>query len=121
LNALTALVYLAFVGPHGLKQAANASHRVACYARSELKKAGFEFKHDAPFLREFAVKVDDPRGMNRYLLEWGIIGGYELEDGLLLAFTEKRTREEVDELVYCMKSYQFDGVGKQLTVDEDAE
>ncbi|MBQ5788760.1 MAG: hypothetical protein IIW01_00590, partial [Thermoguttaceae bacterium] len=97
------------------------SHRIARYAHSELKKAGFEFQHDAPFLREFAVKVDNPREMNRYLLEWGIIGGYELENGLLLAFTEKRTREEVDELVYCMKSYQFDGVGKQLTVDEDAE
>jgi hypothetical protein len=49
------------------------------------------------------------------------IGGYELEDGLLLAFTEKRTREEVDELVYCMKSYQFDGAGKGLTVDENAD
>ncbi len=119
LNALTALVYLAFVGPLGLKQAANASHRIACYARSELKKAGFEFQHDAPFLREFAVKVDKPREMNRYLLEWGIIGGFELKDGLLLAFTEKRTREEVDELVYFMKDFQFGGAGERLTIDEN--
>jgi glycine dehydrogenase subunit 1 len=29
----------------------------------------------------------------------GIIGGYELEDALLFAFTEKRTRQEIDKLV----------------------
>ncbi len=107
-NALTALAYLAFVEPGDLRRAANASREVAQYARAALKKARFEFQHDAPFFREFAVKVDDPRGMNLYLRKWGIIGGYELKDGLLLAFTEKRTREEVDELVYFMKKYQFE-------------
>ena len=107
-NALTALAYLAFVGSRGLKEASNASREVALYARDALKKARFEFCHDVPFFREFAVKVDDPRGMNLYLRQWGIIGGFELKDGLLLAFTEKRTREEVDELVYFMKKYQFE-------------
>jgi hypothetical protein len=37
--------------------------------------------------------------VNRLLLDNGIIGGYELEDALLLAFTEKRSRMEIDRLV----------------------
>ena len=55
------------------------------------------------------AQVDDPVGMNAYLRRWGIVGGFELQDGLLLAFTEKRAREEIDELVYFMKEYQFGG------------
>jgi len=105
LNALTVLMYLAFVGPLGLKQAAISSHRIARYAYSELKQAGFQFPYHVPFFREFVVSVDDPRGMNRFLLNQGIIGGYELEKGVMLAFTEKRTREEVDELVRLMDCF----------------
>ncbi|MDO5308386.1 MAG: aminomethyl-transferring glycine dehydrogenase subunit GcvPA [Planctomycetia bacterium] len=108
LKALTALMYLAHIAPLELKHAADSSYRLASYARAELAKAGFDFHHEAPFLREFAVKVDDPCGMNRYLMErGGIIGGFELSDGLLLAFTEKRAKDEIDELVYLMKEYQF--------------
>ena len=52
-------------------------------------------------------------------MKTAFIGGYELKDGLLLAFTEKRTREEVDELVYFMKDFQFGGAGERLTIDEN--
>ncbi|MDO5552977.1 MAG: aminomethyl-transferring glycine dehydrogenase subunit GcvPA [Planctomycetia bacterium] len=105
LCALAACMYLAFVGPLGLKQAALNSHRLAWYAREEFTKAGFHFPYHAPFFREFVVSIRDPHAMNEYLLENGIIGGYELDGGLLLAFTERRTREEVDELVLRMKEF----------------
>ncbi len=117
LDALTALVRLAFADPLELRRAAEESRKLAEYARTELRNAGFEFQHDAPFLREFAVKIENPGETNRRLLDWGIVGGFELDDGLLLAFTEKRTREEIDELVYLMKS----AVERSENVDERAE
>lgn len=106
LCALAACMYLTFLGPLGLKQAALNSHRLAWYAHEELAAAGFRFPYHQPFFREFAVAVDRPHDMNEYLLENGIIGGLELDGALLLAFTEKRTREEVDELVYHMKEFE---------------
>ncbi len=116
LDATLALMFFAFISPEELQQAAKASHRAAKYARDQLAKAGFQFCHDAPFLREFAVKVDDPRGMNEYLRRWGVVGGFEIESGLLFAFTEKHSPEEVDELVFFMKTFQFGtGSGEDLT------
>ncbi len=107
LNALAAAMYLVFTGPLGLKQAAYCSHHMAQYAHTELERLGFSFPYSAPFFREFAVSVDDPAGLNDYLLSNGIIGGYELPGALLLAFTEKRRREEVDELVLHMREFCF--------------
>lgn len=105
LNALTVLMYLTFVGPFGLKQAALSSHRMAQYAHSLFAEAGFTFPHNVPFFREFVVNVPNPHFVNEKLLEFGIIGGYELEKGLLFAFTEKRTRDEIDELVELMTKF----------------
>ncbi|MDD3890332.1 MAG: aminomethyl-transferring glycine dehydrogenase subunit GcvPA [Syntrophomonadaceae bacterium] len=99
LCALAATIYLTLVGPEGLKEIAVRSHQLAVYAQNQLEKAGFALKYQAPYFREFAIKLDDPAGANKRLLENGIIGGYELEDGMLLAFTEKRTKEEIDKLV----------------------
>jgi glycine dehydrogenase subunit 1 len=98
LNALAAAMYFAFVGPRGLKEIAVRSHQLAVYASEVLSAAGAPLKYEAPFFREFAVKVKDPAAVNQRLLKHGIIGGYELEDALLLAFTEKRTRQEIDRL-----------------------
>jgi len=98
LCALAASMYLAFVGPRGLKDIAVRCHQLALYARQALEKAGLRLKYDQPFFNEFAVSINDPGAANRRLLENGIIGGYELEDALLLAFTEKRTATEIDRL-----------------------
>ncbi|MBQ9873213.1 MAG: hypothetical protein IJM30_02015 [Thermoguttaceae bacterium] len=103
LAANQALAHFAFANPKDLRKAADDSRRLASRARAAFDRAGFRFLHDAPFLSEFAVKVDDPGAVNRYLRKWGIVGGYELDAALLFAFTEKRTAEEVEELVYFMK------------------
>ncbi|HCF72100.1 MAG TPA: aminomethyl-transferring glycine dehydrogenase subunit GcvPA [Syntrophomonas sp.] len=99
LNALAAAIYFTLVGPRGLKEIALRSHQLALYASKAFTDAGLALKYQAPFFREFAIKVDDPQTVNRRLLSNGIIGGYELEDALLFAFTEKRTRQEIDKLV----------------------
>jgi glycine dehydrogenase subunit 1 len=99
LNALAATIYLCLVGAKGLRDIALRSHQLAVYASQQLESVGLEQKYQHPFFREFAVQTGDPAWANRALLENGIIGGYELADSLLLAFTEKRTREQVDRLV----------------------
>jgi glycine dehydrogenase subunit 1 len=98
LNALAAAIYFTLVGPRGLKEIALRSHQLAVYASTVLTEAGLSLKFQAPFFREFALKVGNPRAVNQHLLANGIIGGYELKDALLLAFTEKRTRKQIDSL-----------------------
>jgi len=98
LCALAASMYLTFVGPRGLKDIAVRCHQLALYARQALEKVGLHLKFEQPFFNEFAVSISNPSVANRRLLENGIIGGYELEDALLLAFTEKRTTAEIDRL-----------------------
>lgn len=99
LCALAASMYLTFVGEQGLKDIAARSHHLAKYAQGQLEQAGLELKYRQPYFCEFAVKIKDPAAANRRLLENGMIGGYELEDALLLAFTEKRSKAEIDRLV----------------------
>ena len=98
LCALAASMYLTFVGPRGLKDVALRCHQMALYAGQALENVGLHLKYGQPFFNEFAVSISDPGAANRRLLENGIIGGYELEDALLLAFTEKRTTAEIDRL-----------------------
>jgi len=99
LCALAASMYLTFIGDRGLKDIASRCHNLALYAQQEFEKAGMQLKFNKPYFFEFALKVKDSAAANRKLLENGILGGYELEDALLLAFTEKRTKEEIDKLV----------------------
>ncbi|MGI5912386.1 MAG: aminomethyl-transferring glycine dehydrogenase subunit GcvPA [Syntrophomonadaceae bacterium] len=98
LNALAAAIYCTLVGSRGLKAIALRSHHLAVYASKVFQNTGFSLKYHAPFFREFALQVKNPRAINHHLLANGIIGGYELKDALLLAFTEKRTRKEIDNL-----------------------
>ncbi|MDD2511227.1 MAG: aminomethyl-transferring glycine dehydrogenase subunit GcvPA [Syntrophomonas sp.] len=98
LNALAASIYLSLVGRQGLVDIATRCHQLAVYARRKMESYGLPLKYPRVFFNEFAVEVDDPARINQLLLEQGIIGGYELPGALLLAFTEKRTRAEIDRL-----------------------
>lgn len=98
LCALAATMYLTVVGREGLKEIAERCHQLACYAKQQLERAGLNLLFNKPFFKEFAVAINDPRAANAALLKAGIIGGYELDGALLLAFTEKRSRAEIDRL-----------------------
>ncbi|MFQ5530794.1 MAG: aminomethyl-transferring glycine dehydrogenase subunit GcvPA, partial [Gemmatimonadota bacterium] len=109
LNALAATVYLSLVGKSGLRQVAETSIQNAHYARRKLEEAGVEILFpDAPIAREFAIRTqDDSHTVLDRGIEAGILAGVSLDrfqslevgDGLLLAFTEKRSRAEIDRLV----------------------
>lgn len=108
LNALTATIYLTLLGKEGLKEVASLCLQKSHYAFDQLIKSGkISPVFTAPFFKEFVVKSQTPvEKLNSQLLGNGIIGGYpvekaypELADGWLVAVTEKRTREEIDNLV----------------------
>ncbi|HZY57590.1 MAG TPA: hypothetical protein VFE09_07320, partial [Rubrobacteraceae bacterium] len=101
LTALAATVYASLMGPQGLREVAELSISKAHYLAGRLGEAGFKLRYpDAPFLWEFAVELPDVARANEALLENGMIGGLDLGDGaMLVAVTEKRTKEELDAFV----------------------
>jgi glycine dehydrogenase subunit 1 len=105
LTALVATVYIAFLGPEGMREVAELSISKAHYLAESLREAGMELRYpDAPFLWEFAVEMPDVKRANEALLDAGMVGGLDLGDGaMLVAVTEKRKREELDAFVEVVK------------------
>ncbi len=108
LNALTATIYMTLMGKEGLKKVAELCYNKSHYAYDELIKTGkFSPVFSAPFFKEFVVNSsEEVNKLNNKLLQNNIIGGYEVEskypelkDSWLIAVTEKRTKEEIDNLV----------------------
>ena len=105
LNALAAAVYMTVMGRQGLKEVAMQSLNKAHYAFNKIISIpGITPLFSAPFFKEFAVKLPiSPEKLNKKLLSSGIIGGYSLakdypllDNGWLIAVTEKRTKQEID-------------------------
>lgn len=98
LISLAVTVHTALLGPEGLREVAELSISKAHYLAGRLTEAGFELRYpESPFLWEFAVEMPDVSAAERLLYENGIVGGLDLGDGaMLVAVTEKRTREELD-------------------------
>ena len=101
LMALFATIYCSLMGKEGLKEAAQLSYAGAHYLWDELKKTGrFHLVYDQPFFNEFYVNYDgDVDDLYHRFVDAGFLGGVRLEKGLLFAVTEKRTKEEIDNLV----------------------
>ena len=101
LMALFVTMYLSLMGKQGVKEAAELSYAGAHYLCDELVKTGkFHLAFDKPFFNEFFVKYDgNVDTLSKHLLDAGILGGVKLGDGILFAVTEKRTKEEIDNLV----------------------
>jgi glycine dehydrogenase subunit 1 len=102
LNALQAAVYLSLLGKQGLQQVAVQSAQRAHYLAAKIEAIpGFSLKYQSPFFREFVVETPIPAVvMIERMLEKKVFAGYDLaahdETGLLVAVTEKRTRQELD-------------------------
>lgn len=105
LMALYATIYLALMGPEGLKEVNKLSCDGAHYLYDRLIATGrFHPVFDKPFLKEFVVRTDlDTARIKEHLTANGIMGGVEIGPGLLeFAVTEKRSREEIDRLIELM-------------------
>jgi len=108
LNALMATIYLTVLGKEGLRKLANLCIQKSHYAYKELLNTGkFTEVFTAPFFKEFVVKSEEAvNSLNDKLFNDKIIGGYSIEkdydeinNGWLVAVTEKRSKEEIDLLV----------------------
>lgn len=101
LMALFVTIYLSLMGKQGLKEAAQLSYAGAHYLCDELLKTGrFLLVYDQPFFNEFYVKYDgDVDTLYQRFIDAGFLGGVKFDNGILFAVTEKRTKEEIDNLV----------------------
>ena len=101
LMALFVTVYLSLMGKQGMKEAAQLSYAGAHYLCDELLKTGrFQLVFDKPFFNEFYVKyLGDADTLYQRFIDAGFLGGVRYGEGLLFAVTEKRTKEEIDNLV----------------------
>jgi len=108
LCALMATIYLAILGKQGLRKVGELSLAKAHYAAAEFAKVpGVRLRFPAPFFKEFTLQLPkSPERIVRRLMKDKILAGVPLKafdrqykDCLLVAVTEKRTREEIDR--YC--------------------
>jgi glycine dehydrogenase subunit 1 len=107
LMALTASIYLATLGPNGLRDVGEQCLAKSHYAAERIAASkGFSRASSAPFFKEFVVRTPRPPAeINAALLKAGIIGGLDLgrfdsawTNQWLVCVTEKRTREEIDRM-----------------------
>ncbi len=107
LLALRASIYLAAVGPTGLRQVAELSTQKAHYAAEQLARVtGLSLAFSGPFFKEFVIRTAaSPAKLLAEVGRLGYHGGIalgrwfpELADGILVAVTEKRTKAEIDGL-----------------------
>ena len=106
LMALFVTIYMSVMGKEGLKEAASLSYSAAHYLCEELIKTGkFKLAYEQPFFNEFCVRYNgDVDALQKHLADNGILGGVKVADDIIMfAVTEKRTKEEIDQLVELVK------------------
>ncbi len=120
LNALAGVLYLSWLGRRGLVELGELLLQRTAYAREQLTALdGVEALHEQPVVREFALRLDaDVERVIERLAGEGINAGYALgrdypehADGLLVALTERRTREQIDRFA--------DALGRAVAAERD--
>jgi len=113
LCALRAVIYLSLLGKHGLREMAQLCATKAEYAKRRLAAVpGVRVKRSAPTFNEFTLELPtDAAEVVARLVDKGIAAGFPLgryypgmENYLLVAVTEKRTRAEIGVLAEALES-----------------
>jgi len=113
LLALRATMYLALLGPEGLRETAELCLENAHYARDAvIALDGFSAVHDVPFFREFAVHCPRPAAeIVASARQRGVHPGVDLgrfdsawNDRLLICCSEKHERRDLDELTAALRA-----------------
>ncbi|MGO9411168.1 MAG: aminomethyl-transferring glycine dehydrogenase subunit GcvPA [Spirochaetia bacterium] len=112
LNALAAAVYMASLGPRGLRRVAELCWHKAHYAASAIGKLpGYSIAREQ-FFHEFVVQCPVPvkRINERLFQKHGIIGGYDLDadypemkNAMLVCCTEVNTKDHIDRFVRALE------------------
>jgi glycine dehydrogenase subunit 1 len=127
LLALRATVYLSLVGCHGLREVAELCCRKAHYAAGRLSAvAGLSRAFaDRPFFKEFVLScpsndVETVLACARHagfdlgpsLSRFAQVGDGALQNAILVAVTEQRTRQEIDALADALANERFALAGR---------
>ena len=113
LCALSAIAYLSAVGKHGLQQVGRLCAAKACFTREQLLAIpGVEAVDQPGFFNEFVIRLPmDAAEVVGRLVDKGFAAGFPLSRyypsrsrDLLIAVTEKRTREEIRGLAAAMET-----------------
>src|SRR5215212_2619413 len=114
LNALAGVIYLSWLGRNGIVEIGELMLRKTAYARQQI---GLDQINPGPVVREFAVRVQDIDNVVQAARDAGINPGYRLgqdypeyEDGLLVAITERRTRQEIDALANVLSGARVEAI-----------
>jgi glycine dehydrogenase subunit 1 len=112
LCALMATIHTAILGTQGLIRVGQLSAAKAHYAADVLGGIpGVRLRFETPFLKEFTLELPkSPERVVRRLLKDRILGGVPLgqfdrglRNCLLIAVTEKRSRDEIDRLAVALQ------------------
>lgn len=106
LCAFTAGVYMAAMGEAGMKQCARLCTSKAHYFAAELVKAGCKLKYQGEFFHEFVTEVECPNCRKKILdaLDAAdILGGAEVDGGILWCVTELVSKAQLDKAVSIVK------------------
>ena len=109
LLALRSTIYMALMGKYGISDVANMSFQNAHYAADEINKLNnYKLKFDnRNFIKEFVVETNiSAKKIQGDLIKKNIMVDLVLDNKsdnlLLLAFTEKRTKNDIDKLISCL-------------------
>ena len=113
LLALAASVAMTALGKKGVQEMAKQNIVKTRYAKNAFEAAGFSVPFQGAHFNEIVVKTNKSgTEINRQLIQDGIIGGFDLgtvyphlQNHVLIAVTELRTKEEIDALVEKMGAY----------------
>jgi len=110
LMAVAVLTYLSWIGREGLVEVSRLCYNHAHYLAEGISKIpGFRLKYPAEFFHEFVYESDKNHDeiINK-LKENNILGGINLkkfgQTGILVAVTEKRSKQELDKYLDILKS-----------------
>jgi glycine dehydrogenase subunit 1 len=105
LLALAASLWLAALGPHGLRDVAALGAARAAELEAALAAVGVARVHAGAYLNEFAIRVPNAAAVHRVLLGQGVLAGLVLAeavpdepsvtDALLVCATEVTTADEI--------------------------
>jgi glycine dehydrogenase subunit 1 len=125
LNALAGVIYMSWLGRRGIVELGEVMVQRTAYARDRLAALdGVRLLHEQPVVREFALRLDAPvKAVLQRCAEQGVNAGYalgddypEFSDGLLVAITERRSRQDIDRLAEVLGSaVAAERTGAQVT------
>ena len=104
---LYAAIYVALMGAEGLREVNNMSYGAAMYAAQQIDShcRAKRLFADKPFLNEFVVETPHVDRILSLGVDNGILAGVKIApDRLMMAFTEMRTKQQIDKLVELIKS-----------------